>query len=269
MCVFDGCRSGSRVTVATVARRSSGAHPVSDRRGRALRPAARRQPAHAPFHRLPRALRLLGHRAGDDLRHLRDGARSPRCSSSAQLPDRVGRRRVIAGGLGAAALGLLLLALAQSTAWLFVARAVQGLALGTVGSAAARAGGARARRRYRPRRAGDGAGPERRRRGPAARRRPGAVGAGAAPALLRHRHRADRRGGARRAAHPGAAPAQRRVAPAAPTRPRRLARRVRAGEPDRRVHLGRRRAVPVGRAVLRGQAASTPAISRCSAPSAR
>jgi len=55
-----------------------------------------------------------------------------------QLSDRVGRRRVIAGGLGAAALGLLLLALAQSTAWLFVARAVQGLALGaTVGSAAA------------------------------------------------------------------------------------------------------------------------------------
>jgi MFS family permease len=55
-----------------------------------------------------------------------------------QLSDRVGRRRVIAGGLGAAALGLLLLALAQSTAWLFVARAVQGLALGaTVGTAAA------------------------------------------------------------------------------------------------------------------------------------
>jgi MFS family permease len=55
-----------------------------------------------------------------------------------QLSDRVGRRRVIAAGLGVAALGLLLLALAQSTAWLFVARAVQGLALGTtVGSAAA------------------------------------------------------------------------------------------------------------------------------------
>jgi MFS family permease len=55
-----------------------------------------------------------------------------------QLSDSVGRRRVIAGGLGTAALGLLLLALAQSTAWLFVARAVQGLALAaTVGSAAA------------------------------------------------------------------------------------------------------------------------------------
>jgi MFS family permease len=55
-----------------------------------------------------------------------------------QLSDRVGRRRVIAGGLLVGAAGLALLALAQSTAWLFVARAVQGLALGTtVGTAAA------------------------------------------------------------------------------------------------------------------------------------
>jgi MFS family permease len=55
-----------------------------------------------------------------------------------QLSDRVGRRRVIAGGLCVAAVGLLLLALARSTTWLFVARAVQGLALGTtVGTAAA------------------------------------------------------------------------------------------------------------------------------------
>jgi MFS family permease len=55
-----------------------------------------------------------------------------------QLSDRVGRRRVIAGGLCVAAVGLALLALAQSTTWLFVARAVQGLALGTtVGTAAA------------------------------------------------------------------------------------------------------------------------------------
>src|SRR4051794_31577419 len=36
-----------------------------------------------------------------------------------QLSDRVGRRRVIAGGLGVAALGLVLFAAAQSTAWLF------------------------------------------------------------------------------------------------------------------------------------------------------
>jgi MFS family permease len=55
-----------------------------------------------------------------------------------QLSDRLGHRRVIAGGLCVAAVGLVLLALAQSTTWLFVARAVQGLALGTtVGTAAA------------------------------------------------------------------------------------------------------------------------------------
>ncbi|HEY7620733.1 MAG TPA: MFS transporter [Solirubrobacteraceae bacterium] len=55
-----------------------------------------------------------------------------------QLSDRVGRKRVIAAGLCLAAVGLALLAAAQNTAWLFVARAVQGLALGTtVGTAAA------------------------------------------------------------------------------------------------------------------------------------
>src|SRR5215216_5944825 len=47
-----------------------------------------------------------------------------------QLSDRVGRRPVIAGGLGVAAIGLVLLATAQSTAWLLAARAVQGVALG-------------------------------------------------------------------------------------------------------------------------------------------
>src|SRR4051812_20592640 len=41
-----------------------------------------------------------------------------------QLSDRVGRRPVIAGGLAVGAVGLLLLALAQSTAMLLVARAV-------------------------------------------------------------------------------------------------------------------------------------------------
>jgi MFS family permease len=48
-----------------------------------------------------------------------------------QLSDRVGSRPVIAGGLAVGALGLLLLALAQSTTMLLVARAVQGIALGT------------------------------------------------------------------------------------------------------------------------------------------
>jgi MFS family permease len=47
-----------------------------------------------------------------------------------QLSDRVGRRPVIAGGLGVAAVGLLLLAVAESTAALLAARAVQGIALG-------------------------------------------------------------------------------------------------------------------------------------------
>jgi len=55
-----------------------------------------------------------------------------------QLSDRVGRRRVLVGGLAGATAGLLLLALADSTAWLFVARAVQGASLGAVvGTAAA------------------------------------------------------------------------------------------------------------------------------------
>ena len=48
-----------------------------------------------------------------------------------QLSDRVGRRPVIAGGLAVGALGLLLLAVAESTTMLLVARAVQGIALGT------------------------------------------------------------------------------------------------------------------------------------------
>jgi MFS family permease len=55
-----------------------------------------------------------------------------------QLSDRVGRRRVLVGGLAGATVGLLLLALAHNTAWLFAARAVQGLSLGAVvGTAAA------------------------------------------------------------------------------------------------------------------------------------
>jgi MFS family permease len=55
-----------------------------------------------------------------------------------QLSDRVGRRRVLVGGLIGAAVGLLALALADSTAWLFAARAVQGVSLGAVvGTAAA------------------------------------------------------------------------------------------------------------------------------------
>jgi MFS family permease len=55
-----------------------------------------------------------------------------------QLSDRIGRRRVLAGGLAGAVVGLALLAAARSTLWLFAARAVQGVALGAVvGTAAA------------------------------------------------------------------------------------------------------------------------------------
>lgn len=55
-----------------------------------------------------------------------------------QLSDRVGRRRVLVGGLAGATVGLALLALAHNVAWLFAARAVQGMSLGAVvGTAAA------------------------------------------------------------------------------------------------------------------------------------
>jgi MFS family permease len=53
-----------------------------------------------------------------------------------QVSDRVGRRRVIVTGLCVAALGLLVFALADATAWLFAARAVQGLAVGMATGAA-------------------------------------------------------------------------------------------------------------------------------------
>ena len=53
-----------------------------------------------------------------------------------QLSDRLGRRRVIAVGLGVAMLGLALFAAARGTAWLFAARAVQGLSVGAITGAA-------------------------------------------------------------------------------------------------------------------------------------
>jgi MFS family permease len=49
-----------------------------------------------------------------------------------RLSDRFGRRPVLAGGLGTACLGLILFAAAQGDAWLFAARAVQGLAVAMV-----------------------------------------------------------------------------------------------------------------------------------------
>src|SRR6059058_3797013 len=49
-----------------------------------------------------------------------------------RLSDRFGRRPVILAGLVAACVGLALFAAAQSTAWLFAARVVQGLAVGMI-----------------------------------------------------------------------------------------------------------------------------------------
>ncbi|HWD83743.1 MAG TPA: MFS transporter [Kribbella sp.] len=55
-----------------------------------------------------------------------------------QLSDQIGRPRVLIGGLGLGAVGLILLAAAQNTAWLFAGRIAAGIALGaTAGTAAA------------------------------------------------------------------------------------------------------------------------------------
>jgi len=56
-----------------------------------------------------------------------------------QLSDRLGRRRVMAAGFATATVGLILFAIAASLAWLFAARAVQGLAVGMISGAAAAA----------------------------------------------------------------------------------------------------------------------------------
>src|SRR5438105_243474 len=53
-----------------------------------------------------------------------------------RLSDRFGRRPVILAGLAAAVAALVLFALAGGTAWLFGARALQGLAVGMIGGAA-------------------------------------------------------------------------------------------------------------------------------------
>jgi MFS family permease len=53
-----------------------------------------------------------------------------------RLSDRFGRRPVVAGGLATACVGLGLFAAAEGTAWLFAARAVQGLAVGMISGAA-------------------------------------------------------------------------------------------------------------------------------------
>src|ERR1044071_8145939 len=52
-----------------------------------------------------------------------------------RLSDRFGRRPVILAGLAVAVAGLLLFTFARGTAWLFGARALQGLAVGMIGGA--------------------------------------------------------------------------------------------------------------------------------------
>jgi MFS family permease len=52
-----------------------------------------------------------------------------------QLSDRIGRRRVMLPGLGAAALAMVLFAVAGNVVWLFAARAVQGVAVGATTAA--------------------------------------------------------------------------------------------------------------------------------------
>src|SRR3954469_3961865 len=56
-----------------------------------------------------------------------------------QLSDRLGRRRVMAGGVAVATLGLVLFALARGLPGLLAARATQGLAVGMISGAAAAA----------------------------------------------------------------------------------------------------------------------------------
>jgi MFS family permease len=56
-----------------------------------------------------------------------------------QLSDRLGRRRVMAAGFATATVGLGLFAIASGLAWLFAARAVQGVAVGMISGAAAAA----------------------------------------------------------------------------------------------------------------------------------
>jgi MFS family permease len=53
-----------------------------------------------------------------------------------RLSDRFGRRPVILAGLAVAAVGLVLFSVADGTAWLYGARAVQGLAVGIIGGPA-------------------------------------------------------------------------------------------------------------------------------------
>jgi MFS family permease len=64
---------------------------------------------------------------------------APSLLSFGQLSDRAGRRRVMAIGLGVSIIAMTLFASAQGTAWLFAARAVQGVAVGAMSGTASAA----------------------------------------------------------------------------------------------------------------------------------
>jgi MFS family permease len=64
---------------------------------------------------------------------------APSLLTFGQLSDRAGRRRVMAIGLGVSIVAMALFASAQGTAWLFAARAVQGVAVGAMSGTASAA----------------------------------------------------------------------------------------------------------------------------------
>ena len=86
---------------------------------------------------LPRAVGLLAGRAHADLRDLRL-RRAGRAAARRPALDEIGRRPVLLAALGTLMATTVLFMLADSTAWLFVARGIQGVATGlALGAASA------------------------------------------------------------------------------------------------------------------------------------
>ena len=179
---------------------------------------------------------------------------------------------MIVAGLAVAAAALVVFAVAQSTAWLFAGRALQGLRRrhGERGRRG-RAGGARAERRRRSaprwwprsrRRAARRPGRSSPARSPSGRPRPRSLCylSGSRP-HGRHRDRRTR--------HPRAARPSGPLAPPAPVGAAGDPRAVRAGGRHRGRGLGSRGAVRLGRPLLRRRSCSTATTSRCSARSPR
>ena len=217
------------------------------------------EPGDAAVRGLRARVRLLERGPDARLRHLR--ARAGAVAAAVRAALRPARPAAGDGGRASRPRrsGCCCSPLAGSLAWLFAARAVQGLAVGMISGAAAAAlveldpapaGGPRgAVRRARPGR--------RQRLRAADRRDAGRVGARAARAAVR---RCSSRLGVAATVAALAIPEPGRVVRRphhgrAPERPARDPRAVRARERDRRRRVGRRGAVPLGRAVLRRRAA--------------